>query len=439
MSKKILILTTIFSLFLGKINAQTALTLEQSIEIALENNRNIRQQELTRQAREIAFNQARQDLLPNLNASAGQNFMFGRSLNNDNVFQSANSSQTTFGISAGITLFDGLRLRNNIHLRRAEMQASEADLQKMKSDITLSVTAAFLQVLMNKELLQLAEEQLSLTQVRIEDRRALIESGRLPEGELFELQAQAAREEFNRVQADNSLRLSLLDLAQILELDDFRNLSVVMPENLNPNDILLPSAETVYENALQNRPEIRSAEYRLQSSERNVAIARSGFSPTLSLGGNFGTAYRNFSGFENNSFGSQLNENMSTGVGLNLQIPIFNRFEVQNRVRNAQLNVESSRISVENTHLELRKTIQQAYQNALAAKSRWNAAGQTEIAAREAYRFVSQRFENGRATQFELFQAKNNLTQALSEQTQAKFEYVFRVKILEILSASQQL
>jgi len=263
MSKKILILTTIFSLFLGKINAQTALTLEQSIEIALENNRNIRQQELTRQAREIAFNQARQDLLPNLNASAGQNFMFGRSLNNDNVFQSANSSQTTFGISAGITLFDGLRLRNNIHLRRAEMQASEADLQKMKSDITLSVTAAFLQVLMNKELLQLAEEQLSLTQVRIEDRRALIESGRLPEGELFELQAQAAREEFNRVQADNSLRLSLLDLAQILELDDFRNLSVVMPENLNPNDILLPSAETVYENALQNRPEIRSAEYRL--------------------------------------------------------------------------------------------------------------------------------------------------------------------------------
>ena len=437
MTKKALILTAIIFLFLGKINAQTALTLEQSIEIALENNRNVRRQELTRQAREIAFNQARQDLLPNLNASARQNFMFGRSLNNDNVFQSANSSQTTFGVSAGITLFDGLRLRNNIHLQRAEMHASEADLQRMKSDITLSVTASFLQVLMNKELLQLAEEQLSLTQARIEERRVLIESGRLPEGELFELKAQAAREEFNRVQADNSLRLSLLDLAQILELDDFRNLSVVMPENLNPNDILLPSAETVYTNALRNRPEIRSAEYRLQSSERSVAIARSGFSPTLSLGGNFGSAYRNISGFENASFSDQMSANMSTGVGLNLSIPIFNRFETQNRVRNAQLNVEHSRLSKENTRLELRKTIQQAYQNALAAKSRWNAAGQTETAAREAYRFVSQRFENGRATQFELFQAKNNLTQALSEQTQAKFEYIFRVKILEILSADR--
>ena len=426
MSKKRFILTAIIFLFLGKTNAQTALTLYQSIEIALANNRNVKQQELTRQSREIAYNQARQDLLPNLNASAGQSFSFGRSLNN--------SSQTTFGVSAELTLFDGLRLKNNIDLQRVEMHASQADLEKIKADITLSVTMAFLQVLMNKELLQLAEEQLLLTQSKIERQQALIESGRLPEGELFELHAQEAREEFNRINAENTLKLSLLDLAQILELDDFHNLNVAMPEDLNPNDLFLLSAETVFENAVQNRPEIKSAEYRLNSSEKSVAIARSGYSPTLSLGGNFGTAYRNFSGFENKSFNTQLNENMSTGIGLNLQIPIFNRFEVQNRVRNAQLNVEHSRLTMENTRLELRKTIQQAYQNALAAKSRWNAAGKAEEASQEAYRFVNQKFENGRATQFELFQAKNNLTQTLSEQTQAKYEYIFRVKILEILN-----
>jgi outer membrane protein len=127
-------------------------------------------------------------------------------------------------------------------------------------------------------------------------------------------------------------------------------------------------------------------------------------------------------------------ENMSASVGLNLNIPIFNRFEVNNYVKTAQLNVESNRLSIENTKLELRKATQQAYQNALAAKSRWNAAGKSEKVAQEAYRFVNQKYENGRATQYELFQAKNHLTQTLSEQTQAKYEYIFRVKILEMLN-----
>jgi len=211
-------------------------------------------------------------------------------------------------------------------------------------------------------------------------------------------------------------------------------LSVVVPADLDPNALLLLSAETVFENALRSRPEIKSAEHRLRSSEKNVAIARSGFSPTLTLGGNFGSAYRTFTNFENESFRSQMAYNLSTGVGLNLNVPIFNRFEVRNRVSTAQLNVESTRLAMENTKLELRKVIEQAHQNALAAKTRWNAAGRLEVAARETYRFTNQRYENGRATYYELFQAKNNLTQTLSEQTQAKYEYIFRVKILKILN-----
>ena len=424
----------LFLLFSFSLTAQNPLTLEQSIEIALANNRNVRQQDLVRQTQEIAFNQARQNLLPNLNASAGQSFSFGRSLDNDNVYRSANASQTQFGLSAGVILFDGLRLRNNIYMQRAEMHAAEADLETIKADIMLNVTMVFLQVLMNKELLQIADEQLLLTQNKIERQKSLIASGRLPEGELFDLQAQEAREELNRVQADNNLKLSLLDLAQILELDDFRDLSVVVPADLDPNALLLLSAETVFENALRSRPEIKSAEHRLRSSEKNVAIARSGFSPTLTLGGNFGSAYRTFTNFENESFRSQMAYNLSTGVGLNLNVPIFNRFEVRNRVSTAQLNVESTRLAMENTKLELRKVIEQAHQNALAAKTRWNATGRLEVAAREAYRFTNQRYENGRATYYELFQAKNNLTQTLSEQTQAKYEYIFRVKILKILN-----
>ena len=413
---------------------QNLWTLEQCIGTALANNRNIKQQDLSRQSKEIAYKQARQNLLPNLNASAGQNFNFGRSLNNDNIYESANSTHTTVNLSAGLTLFDGLRLKNNIDLQKIEMYASEADLEKMKSDVVISVTSTFLQVLMNKELLQTAEEQLLLTQAKLEQQKALVESGKLPKGELFELQAQEAKEELNRIQGDNALKLSLLDLAQILELDDFENMDIAMPDDLNPDDFILLPVETIYENALLNRPEIKAAEHRLKSSEKSVSIARSAYSPTLSLGGNLSSAYRNMNGFEGKPFGEQMSDNLSSGIGLSLNIPLFNRFEVKNNVKNAFLVVENNKLTVESTKLELRKTIQQAYQNALAAKTRWNAAQESEKAALEAYRFANQKLEFGRATQYELFQAKNNLTQVLSEQTQAKYEYIFRVKILEILN-----
>ena len=124
---------------------------------------------------------------------------------------------------------------------------------------------------------------------------------------------------------------------------------------------------------------------------------------------------------------------MSTVIGLNLQIPIFNKFEVKNRVRTAQLGVQSSKISVENAKLELKKSVQQAYFNAIGAKSRWEASQKSELASREAYRFTNQKFEAGRASSYELYQAKNNLTQVLSEQAQAKYEYFFRVKLLELM------
>ncbi len=139
------------------------------------------------------------------------------------------------------------------------------------------------------------------------------------------------------------------------------------------------------------------------------------------------------SGVPNDAFSKQMSNNLSTSVGLNLSIPIFNKFEVKNGVRTAVIRAQSSKLDVENTKLELRKTIQQAYQNALAAKARWDAAVKSEVASREAYRFSNQKYENGRATVYELYQAKSNLTQVLSEQTQAKYEYVFRIKILEWL------
>jgi len=259
----------------GIVSAQQKLTLEQCIEIALENNRNIKQQELSKQSREVAYSQARADLLPNLNASAGQNFVFGRSIGLDNTYQNTNSSQTSFSLGSDITLFDGLRMKHNIDARRADVNASQADLDKIREDIVMSVSTAFLQVLLDKELLQISEDQIELTNANIAQRSELIKNGKMAEGEIYELEAQKAKEELNRVQAQNNLKLALLDLAQIMEMENVSDLDVTAPpaEKLISESILL-SSDVVYQNALINRPEISGANFRLESAQKEVLMSK---------------------------------------------------------------------------------------------------------------------------------------------------------------------
>jgi len=416
------------------VTAQQKYTITECIEIALENNRNIKQQELNRQQREIAYSQARADLLPSLNASAGQNFVFGRSIGLDNTYQNTNSSQTSLGIGADITLFDGLRMKHNIDARKADMHASEADLDKMRDDIIMSVSTAFLQALLNRELLQIAESQLETTQADIARRTELVKSGRMAKGELYEQEAQLAREELNKVQAASNLKLALLDLAQIMELEQFDDFDVTAPpaETLISETALLAS-EAVYESALVNRPIIRSMQYRIESSEKEMLMARSQLYPSLSFGANMGTGYYKMNGRDNDPFGTQLRNNVSNSLGFSLRIPIFNKFQVRNNVHSAELAIANTRLEMDKTKLELRKQIEQAYYNAVGAKSRWDAAQKSVAASNEAYRFAEEKHDSGRANTYELTLAKNNQTQALGEEAQAKYEYAFRLKILELL------
>lgn len=431
--KKLLYIGTCLLLTTLNLSAQKVYTLQQCVDTALQNNRNVKQQDFNRQSKAIAFEQARMDLLPNLNASAGQSFMLGRSLIADNTYKNVNSSQTSFNISSGIMLFDGMKMKYNIDARKAEMKASEADLDKIKSDIELNVTVAFLQVLLYKENLQTQEAQLELTRQKIEQKTALVNAGKQPEGELYELKAQLAKEELNLIQAKNNHKLALLDLTQIIELDNFEDFDVEISGDFTIAEQQLLSAEEVYRSAVQSRPEIKGAEYRLHGNMKNVDIARSAFFPSLSFGAQVGTGYYNLNGIPNDAFNKQINDNLSTNVGFSLQIPIFSRFEVKNRVSASKLAVESSKLDIENVRLELRKIIQQAYQNALASQARYIAAQKSEIASKEAYRYAEQKYEAGRASVYELYQAKSNLTQVLSELSQSKYEYILRVKVLELL------
>ncbi len=416
------------------IAAQKKYTLLECIDIALENNRDIKQQELNRQQRQVAYSQARADLLPAVNASSGQSFVFGRSIGLDNTYQNTNSSQTNFNIGADITIFDGLRMKHNIDARRADVLVSEADLERIKDEITMSVSTAFLQALLNHELLLIAENQIESTHANLLRSSELVNSGKMAKGELYEIEAQIAKEELNRVQAESSYKLALLDLAQIMELESFNDFDIASPpaETLI-NETPLLSSQMVYESALVNRPEIKSIQYQLESSMKEKLMARSQYYPTLSFGANMGTGYYNMSGSNNDPFATQLKNNVSNSLGFNLRIPIFNRFQVKNSVQNAEIAIANRRLEMDKTKLELRKRIEQAFFNAVGAESRWAAAQKSVTASNEAYRFAKEKHESGRANSYELFLAKNNQTQALSEEAQAKYEYAFRLKILELL------
>lgn len=403
------------------ISAQkSTFTLQQCVETALENNRSIKQREIATKSASIAYEQSKLNLLPSVSGSASQAWSFGRSQMADGTYRNINSSNSSFGISAGLTVFDGLRMKYNIDSRLSEMKATEADLEMARRDVIMSVSTAFLNILLKKELLQITNEQLTLTRSRIEQQKALVNAGKLAEGEIYELLAQEAKEDQSRIQAENNLEQSLLDLAQIMELNEYENIDIEKPEEFTDTELALLLPKMVYDSALAVRPDIKSAELRLKNSEKSVDIARSAYYPTIHFGTNVGGGYYN-----------AVSIPVNTSIGLNMSVPIFNKMETRNQIRTAKLNVENNKLNLENSKIQLRKSIQQAYHNATSAKARWDASLKSEIAAREAYRFTEKKFEAGKATVYELYQAKNNLAFAVSEIVQSKYEYVFRVKLLE--------
>ncbi|MDR0810697.1 MAG: TolC family protein [Paludibacter sp.] len=423
MKSKILIIT-ILSLFATlTLQAQKQWTLQECIDTALANNRNIKQREIVRQQNEIKYCQAKLDLLPNISASASQGWRFGLSdMSDGSIQQGTNSASTSFGLSSGLTIFDGMRMKYNIDARSLELKTAEAELEKIRQDMIMSVATAFLQTLLNKELVSNAHEQLKLTDSNILQKTSLVENGKLAHGDLLELQAQQSREEMTLIEAQNTLTYSLLELAQILELTDFSRMEVVVPEDLTENELALLDAETIYAQAVQHRPEVQSAEYQLQNSETSVNIARSAYFPRIELS----------AGVSQNLFNYKKENPLGSNVGFTLSVPIFDKLSTANQVKQAKLGVASSRLTLENTKLELRKTIQQIYANALSAKARWTAAIKAEKASSEAFRYANQKYDNDRASVYELYQAKSNLVRAQSELTQAKYEYIFRLKILEL-------
>lgn len=435
MKKTIALLTGIFSIFsVGLAEAQNSWSLQECINYALENNIRIRQQALNTMYNENLVNQAKSDLLPNLNAGASNNFSFGRSLNNENVYENVNSTALNGYIQSNVTVFNGFTLQNTIKQSELDLQAAIQDLQKAKDDLVLNIAASYLEILFAEELALISEAQVEVTQQQIERTQKLVDAGSLARGALLEIEAQLAREELQLVNDQNRVQLAYLNLFQLLELPAEKSFTIEKPKlpEIKANVTMLNSFD-VFKNAINLRPEIKAAQLRVESALRQLDIAKGYTYPTLSLGASYNNQYFNILNIEmpQLSFREQLKSNSRYGFGLSLNIPVFNRFQVKTGISNAKLQIADYEYRLQTARNVLRKDVEQAYTNALAALNRYVSSEKAVKSTEEAFRYAEEKFNVGMMNSVEYNQSKNYLTVAQSELLQARYEYIFRTKILD--------
>lgn len=427
---KNIISTVVLLLIVFTTFAQEKWTLEKCIDYALENNIVIKQYQINSEYRQNEYNQAKFNKLPSVSASASQGVNFGRSETLDGTFDNFTSANTNANVGANVLIWRGGTLKNTIKQNEFQFKASLEDLQKAKDDVTLNIASAYLEILFAQELIQVAEKQVAQTKQQIERSKQLVQAGTLAEGALLEAKAQLAREELELVNSKNNLQLANLNLAQLLELDDYSNFEVSIPELPELRaQMSLTSSANVFEKAVENRPEIKSAEYSLMNAQTQLDIAKGGRMPTLSA---YAGVSNNYIAFENApSFNDQISKNINENLGVNLNIPIFSKFQNRTNIENSKLQIENNQLDLENAKKNLRRQIEQAYVNAKAAMERYNANKAAVNSMEESFRYIEEKFNVGRVNPLEYNDAKTNLAIAQSNLLQAKYDFIFRSKILD--------
>ncbi len=438
MKRKILSLGVVLMLSpLALFSQEKAWTLEECIAHALQNNIRIKQQEIMTEYQVNALEQSKLNLLPTLNGSASHNYAFGRALDETTYEFTENETVQSNNFYAGsnVTLFRGLVNYNTIQKNKYQVLASEQELEQFRDDISLNIALAYLQILLNQELVTATEAQVDLTMQQIERTRKLVDAGSVAGGNLLDIEAQAAREELQLVNLRNQLTLSLLSLAQMLELESMDGFNIAVPVISVRDEAVDGNPAAIFSIAEQTRPEILSAEYQLRSAEYDLAIARGNRSPRLNLGASMSTGYSDKRlkpvTFESYPFGEQLNDNLNYSLGFSLNIPIFNGWQVNAGIKNSKLGIENSKYALENTRKQLYKNIQQAYTDATGSLKKFHASEKAVASMEEAFRYAEQKLDVGLVTAIEYNQSKTQLLNAQSEMAQAKYEYVFKTKVLD--------
>ena len=425
----------LFVALFASLQAQEIWSLEKCVNYALDNNIKIKQGVINTQYQQNQLKQTKFSRLPNLSGQMSQNLNFGRSLTYDNTYKDINSSQTDFGVGTNVPVFQGFAITNNITKLELDLQASIEDLAKAKSDISVNIASTFLEILFAKDLVKVSEDQLKVTYLQIKQITEKVEAGSLAKGSLLEIEAQAAGEELSLVNAKNQLQLAKLRLTQLLELGLTDNFDVEVPTipEISAQASIVSSGE-VYKSALLTRPEIKGADLRYQSSQYQLKMAKGALYPSVSLYANIYDSYNNKYKDVNGadiSFSKQLKNNQRKGVGLQMNIPIFTRFQNKLQIDNSRLEVLNRELELESARKLLRSDIETAQTTAIAALNRFISNQKAVSSMQEAFRYSEEKFGVGLVNAVEYNTAKSKLAKSQSDLLQAKYEFIFRTKILD--------
>ncbi|MCM1292706.1 MAG: TolC family protein [Bacteroides sp.] len=421
------IISALLCLSILSAGARQSWTLDSCINYALAHNISVASQQLQTQSAELSVTEAKDRFLPNLDAGASQIFDFGRGLTSDNTYADRNTSQFGWNVSLQLPLFQGLSAKRQLDYAKASLKAMLEKTEAVRDDVELQVISLYLQVLYTAELHEIALEQVRITEIELESTSILVEAGKVPELDLTQVRSQLAQVQLTAVTTESDHRLALLDLAHLLRLEDFESFEIAP---LSDTESLLPSVDDVYRSALVNNHALRAASLDIDAARRNIALQRTGYIPRLSLNAGLGSSYYNISGIENQPFHRQMRDNFNKSLGFTLSIPIFDAFSTRNAERRARIELLNSELQYEDTRSNLFQSIQQAYQQALSANAKVDAATVASEAARQALEAMQEKYNFGRATATEFEQAKSTYIKALAELTQAKYEAMLRGRIL---------
>ncbi len=439
MKKIFLFILPVLFISLTNVNAQKVWTLEECINYALENNLQIKRQELTANISKINLSQSKFALLPNLNAQFNHKFSSGRSLNTE-TYSWENTRQQDGSIGAGsdLMLFNGLQNYNTIQRNKFDLMRDLANVDKIKNDITLNIATSYLQILFAYEVLELAKSQRDVTLQQSERISKLVEVGNKAKGELLEINAQLANDNLSLTNAKNNLKLTYIDLIQLLELelDSVESFKIERPRLPNLESEEIQSVGDIYSESINVLPQIKSADYNLTGREKDLNAAKGARFPELSLSGYYNTRYNDqvkdpLNPLETYNYIDQMKDNQNRQVSIGLSIPIFNRRAVESGISKSKIAVRNAEYEFEQIKKDLYKDVQQAHADAIAAYEKYQASIKAVESNTESFNYTQQKYEVGMVNSVDFNIAKNDLLKAKSNLLQAKYEYIFKLKILD--------
>ncbi len=417
-------------------------SLERCIDQAIQFNLQMKRQELLTQSTEQDHRQSKLDLLPNLNGSIDHQLGAGRVLDRGTYkWVNTNVSQGDLGMQSEVNLFNGLQGMNSMKMSKANYQMSMEDLEAMENNITIQVMTGYLDLLRNRELVDVAEKKVEVTQQQVERMERLVEVGNEPKGRLLEVKAQHSAVKLNYTQAVNARDISKLTLMHVMNITDDLGFNIETPVLPDPSAIEIPELDSVFQYALANLPQVKSKEYGVEAMEKYVALQKGERSPRLFARG---LIYSNYSNQLINPLdpdpgnptmdyptSNQVKDNRYMQASVGLSIPIFNRWQVQTNIKKAKIELRDAEYQYDDAVLVLQKTLQQYYTEALAAIDNYNSALEAVANSDEASRFADEKFRVGTGTTLEMQEARNLLYESTSEMISSKFVLIFYSRILD--------